>query len=165
MLTLKTILHPTDFSEPSQIALDLACGLASDYGAQLVIIHVMTGPPLLRSSSIAGIQNKLDGLEIPTNGIDVVRRIEEGNPTAEILRMAQICRADLIVMGSHGRGAVQRWLTGSVAESVMRMAECPVLTLTAHNVCSAKLPAADAATEAATPQEPVALVARDAPVQ
>ncbi|MFN2624215.1 MAG: universal stress protein [Chthoniobacterales bacterium] len=165
MLAIKTILHPTDFSEPSRVALDMACGLASDYGAQLVIIHVMATPLLAPATKVAGIQSKLDGLEIPTNGIDVVRRIEEGNPAAEILRMGQICNADLIVMGSHGRGAMERWLMGSVAESVMRAATCPVLTVTAPQLAATTLPAGAEGMEAAPAQEPVALAVRSVPSQ
>src|SRR5262245_19071080 len=78
------------------------------------------------------VREKLDEMEIPLESGDVTRRIEEGNPAAEILHMAQVCHADLIVMGSHGRDGLPRWLMGSVAEVVMRKATCPVLTVTAQ---------------------------------
>jgi universal stress protein A len=140
MLRLKTILHPTDFSDSSTYALDLACGLASDYGASLVIIHVMTAPVVICGGVIFPSNNcgtnhvreKLDEMDIPLESGTVTRRIEEGNPAAEILHMAQVCHADLIVMGSHGRDGLPRWLMGSVAEAVMRKATCPVLTVTAQ---------------------------------
>jgi nucleotide-binding universal stress UspA family protein len=140
MLAFKTILHPTDFSDSSQFALDFACGLAADYGAHLVIIHVIAAPVVESDGAILsipvrgveGIRARLNDLEIPDDGIDVIRRVEEGNPATEILKMAQLCQADLIIMGSHGRSGLGRWLMGSVAKAVMRRATCPVLTVTAR---------------------------------
>jgi universal stress protein A len=138
MLSIKTILHPTDFSEHSSNALRLASALASDYDAQLVIVHVIAAPLFLSDGVIflnpecgqADLREELDHLEIPDSGIGVIRRLEEGNPATEIVNLAQLCHADLIVMGSHGRGGLRRWLMGSVAEVVMRQARCPVLIMT-----------------------------------
>jgi nucleotide-binding universal stress UspA family protein len=142
MLAFKTILHPTDFSESSQCALEIACGMAADYRAHLVVIHVMAAPLGLPDGAtfavpdrgLDGIRTRLDELEIPNNRIDVVRRVEEGSPATEILSVAQLCHADLIVMGSHGRSGLRRWFMGSVAEAVMRKATCPVLTVSARNM-------------------------------
>jgi len=137
MLSIRTILHPTDFSEPSGYALNMAYSLAADYGAHLVIIHVMATPVIVSDgilfasqSDLEDLREKLDRLAAPDAPIDVVRRLEEGNPTTEILHMAQLCHADLIVMGSHGQHGLRRWLMGSVAEDVLRKATCPVLTVT-----------------------------------
>lgn len=138
MLPVRTILHPTDFSEASEYALGLASGLAADYHASLVIIHVVASPIVLPDGVVLsnpapageGIRDRLDDLIVSGSDIQVVRRIEEGNPATEILTMAQLCHADLIVMGSHGRHGLSRWLMGSVAEAVMRRADCPVLTVT-----------------------------------
>jgi nucleotide-binding universal stress UspA family protein len=55
--------------------------------------------------------------------------LQEGDPATEILRIAQECKCDLIVMGTHGRTGVARLLMGSVAEHVVRKAECPVLVV------------------------------------
>jgi nucleotide-binding universal stress UspA family protein len=141
MLPIKTILHPTDFSDASKIALEFACGLAADYGAHLVIIHVVAAPLVLSDGAIVsmtepgadGVRIQLNELEIPDGRFDVVRRVEEGNPAAEILNVADIAHADLIVMGSHGRSGLRRWFMGSVAEVVMRKATCPVLIATARS--------------------------------
>lgn len=138
MFPIRTILHPTDFSPQSESALQLACSLAADYGAHLVILHVMPSPVILGDgvimSAIAGdsnhVSDRLDGIPLPDPEVDVTRRPEEGKPAAEILCMAQLCQADLIVMGSHGRRGVNRLLMGSVAEAVVRAAPCPVLTVT-----------------------------------
>ncbi len=138
MLAISTILHPTDFSEASRYALDVASGLASDYRASLVIIHVIPAQVILSDGfpimsperGFSGVRDQLEELEIPDDGIDVIRHVEEGNPAAEILNLASLCHADLIVMGSHGRAGLSRWFMGSVAEAVMRKATVPVLTVT-----------------------------------
>jgi nucleotide-binding universal stress UspA family protein len=138
MFAIKTILHPTDFGDSSQLALELACGLAADYDSHLVILHVVPAPFFLDGVlampgwSDNGVREELDDLKVPGKDIDVSRRIERGNPAAEILDMAQLCGADLIVMGSHGRRGLRRWFMGSVAEAVTRSAVCPVLTVSAH---------------------------------
>jgi nucleotide-binding universal stress UspA family protein len=138
MLPIKTVLHPTDFSERSDQAFHLACNLASDYGANLVILHVVRMPILLGDGvmmpSVSAredvLRDKLLSLEVPDQ-VDVIRKLEEGNPAAEILQLAQLCHADLIVMGTHGRRGLQRLVMGSVAEEVVRRAACPVLTVAA----------------------------------
>jgi nucleotide-binding universal stress UspA family protein len=63
--------------------------------------------------------------------IAVAYRLDRGDPAREILRAAAETSADLIVMGTHGRGGLSRLLMGRVAEAVMRKAECPVLTVKA----------------------------------
>ena len=137
MLNIQTILHPTDYSERSDYAFRIACSLARDYRAKLVLLHVA-----LRSVTIEGeaaiaprseeyFQGELDKLEsvsVPA-GIRVERFVREGDPAGEILRAAQFTNADLIVMGTHGRTGLSRLLMGSVAEQVLRKAPCPVLTV------------------------------------
>lgn len=136
MFGLKTILHPTDFSEPSNYALDLACRLATDYGASLVIVHVMAAPhppggnwSFFYCEQISETNGKQLADSKPAATADAPEGTDHGNPAGEILQMAQLCQADLIVMGAHGRGLPAR-VTGSVAEVVMREAKCPVLTVT-----------------------------------
>lgn len=137
MLAIKTILHPTDFSEVSGQALELACGLAADYQARLVIIHVMPAPVVLPDCLIepdpergrSVFRARLADLDAPAPSGEL-GCIEDGNPAAEILSLAQLCQADLIVMGSHGRRGLPGWLLGSVAEAVLRQAACPVITVT-----------------------------------
>jgi len=142
MLPLHTILHPTDFSERSGFALELACGLARDYGARLVLLHVAAQPVIAYGEGVvppqedyedyeAELREKLHRLEVPDVRIRVERRLKEGDPVAEILGVAQETGADLIVMGTHGRTGLGRLLMGSVAEEVVRQAACPVLTVRA----------------------------------
>jgi nucleotide-binding universal stress UspA family protein len=137
VFTLRRILHPTDFSASSRHAFDLACSLARDAGAELVVLHVAPPPP---ASVVDGIV-----VDLPPGILDearaqlgrvrpadprarVAHRLEQGEPATEVLRVAAEVRPDLIVMGTHGRGGLSRLLMGSVAEAVLRRAPCPVLT-------------------------------------
>ena len=138
MLPIHTILHPTDFTQQSSGALHLACALARDHHAGLVILHVATEPLLVFSEagvpppmddSKDSIMEQLQALEVHDADLRMTHRLEEGEPAEEILRVAKLCGADLIVMGTHGRRGLARLLMGSVAERVVREAPCPVLTL------------------------------------
>jgi len=147
MLPIHVILHPTDFSDRSLAALPLACALARDYGARLVILHVCAPiiaygegilPPDPEAISREA-RERLDRLDIP-DGIRVERQFEEGDPAELILSVAQDLDCDLIVMGTHGRTWLRRLLMGSVAEQVVRRASCPVLTV-APPARTARVPA------------------------
>jgi nucleotide-binding universal stress UspA family protein len=137
MLPLRTILHPTDFSERSANALQLGCALARDYGARLIIVHVAAPPVAVYGEAVLipestaylkPLQRQLVQLPVP-DGVRVERRFEEGDVADQILRVATETPADLIVMGTHGRTGLGRLLMGNVAERVVRRATCPVLTV------------------------------------
>ena len=139
MHSIKMILHPTDFSAPAVAAFRCACSLASHYGAQLVIVHV-TRASVTYGAGLCfpkaeerqkNLAEELFDLAVPDEHVDVVRRLEQGKPAAEILHLARLCQADLIVMGTHGRRGLKRFLMGSVADEVIRTAACPVLTVRA----------------------------------
>jgi nucleotide-binding universal stress UspA family protein len=138
MLPLRCILHPTDFSERSEYAYRLACSLARDYGARLLVVHVtppavavygdmILAPPT--GVNFQEIKDNLLNLQGPGSPAQVEHRLEEGSPAEEILRVAKEGKCDLIVMGTHGRRGLGRLLIGSVAEQVMRRAPCPVVTV------------------------------------
>lgn len=138
MLPIRTILHPTDFSELSQPAFELSCALAQDYGATLVVLHAADLPLLTPVEGVL-IPTPIDEAEAFRGRLEAVRpadprvavrhRLAEGNPAEEILAAAADEKADLIVLGTHGRGGITRALMGSVAETVQRSAPCPVLTV------------------------------------
>ena len=138
MLGIKTILHPTDFSAHSDVAFRLACSLARDYGARLLVAHVVE-PPLpiygdgLVLPTAQGIKKPLQALLhqlLPQDPkVQVEHRLLEGDASTEILRVAKEVGCHLIVMGAHGRTGLGRLLMGSVAEQVLRRASCPVLTV------------------------------------
>lgn len=142
MFTIRTILHPTDYSDLSQPAFDLACSLARDFGAKLVVCHV-SPPPLITAGE--GVDVLVD---FPTGEteqmaarlkqvlpddpqIHVTHELLRGDPASEIVRLADEAKVDLIVVGTHGRSGLSRLLMGSVAEGVMRKAPCPVVTVKA----------------------------------
>jgi nucleotide-binding universal stress UspA family protein len=140
MLPIRKILHPTDFSDPSRAAFELACALARDYGAQLVVVHVVQPPPMYAPD---GIPVSVPAEEPDATRADLLRvrpadarvkvehRLLDGEAAEEILKSARSEGVDLIVLGTHGTTGLARLLMGSVAESVLRKAPCPVLTVRA----------------------------------
>jgi nucleotide-binding universal stress UspA family protein len=142
MLPIRTVLHPTDFSKHSDYAFRIACSLARDYGAHLIVLHVlerpvftysgvMTAPPPPAPSAEErqAIEEKLRRIEPVHFGVSIEQLLVEGDPSAVILQVAQEHNCNLILMGSHGRTGLGRLLMGSVAEQVVRKASCPVLTV------------------------------------
>ncbi len=134
----RVIMHPTDFSENSRAALDVARLVARDQGARLVIIHV-TEPAVMVDGTVLGESDpsayhaSLEDLRAELDGPDLKYPIETrvilGYPRYEILSTAQEMGCDMIVMGTHGRSALGRVLFGSVAESVLSRATCPVMVV------------------------------------
>ncbi len=138
MLPIRRILHPTDFSDLSKPAFELASALARDYGAKLTVLHVAVPPPVFAPDGIAmpmpveepfEDRAKLAEFRSDDPRVTVEHRLVEGSPAEEILRIAREMKADLIVVGTHGKGGLARLIVGSVAESVLRKASCPVLTV------------------------------------
>lgn len=139
---IHTILVATDFGAAAEAALDRALALARELGASVVLFHAFEPPA---PSSGAGVQVSI---ELTRHVLDAVHReidrvlasraearvpiraiVEEGEPARAVLEVAQREKADLIVLGTHGRGPVMRWLLGSVAASVVRTSVTPVLTV------------------------------------
>jgi len=137
MFNVKTIIHPTDFSSHARPAFDLACGLAKQNNARLLLLHVMVpasafGATIPNPSVPAEQQKDLGKFPWPSPtppSLRVEHRVAEGDVPAEILRLARKEKCDLIVIGTHGRQGLNRLLMGSVAEEVLREATCPVLAL------------------------------------
>jgi universal stress protein A len=161
MLPIKTILHPTDFSEQSAHAFRVACAVARDYGARLVVTHIVAVPvygtpdmgPMVPAPGILEdeMRQALEAVRPSDPAIIVEHRLGMGDAAGEIVALAREVKADLIVMGTHGLSGLGRLLLGSVAEAVLRRAPCPVLTLKMP-VTSGAAPAATPATEPATPR-------------
>jgi nucleotide-binding universal stress UspA family protein len=157
MLTVHGILHPTDFSDLSNNAFRLACGLAQDYHAPLHILHVATafeaykGEQIFAKHSEQYLANDWEKLgEYKWPGIEIHRLLEEGEPAEQIIRASHSIPCDFIVMGSHGRSGLARLLLGSVAEHVLRDATCQVIIVkapVADVAATDNLPASTAGTE------------------
>jgi nucleotide-binding universal stress UspA family protein len=142
MLSVRTILYPTDFSACSEDAFRFATSLARDNQARLVILHVATPPPLVTPGELQKILEPATGYRHELKellgkvyaadpGITAEHRLTDGDPATEILSVAKDLPCDLIVMGTHGRTGLGRLLLGSVAEQVLRAAPCPVVTVRA----------------------------------
>jgi nucleotide-binding universal stress UspA family protein len=145
MKRFRCIVHPSDFSSASRPALARAIGLARGDRARLLIVHVLsTVTPLmadgymsprtyddLRNAVIAHGRRQLDRVIARARraGVRVQGRLLEGVAADRIVRAARSERADVIVMGTHGRGGFAKLLLGSVAERVVATAPCPVLTV------------------------------------
>ena len=145
MKRFRRILHPTDFSRASGAAFARAVALARDSRAELLLVHVMTPyvpvagegymPPRLweemEASTRAYATKKLDALSATARkaGARVKTLLLEGVPAESIARSAKSQRADLVVIGTHGRTGLARFFVGSVAERVVSMAPCPVMTV------------------------------------
>lgn len=133
----KTILYPTDFSKPSDAGLSVATALARDTGAKLLIVHV-TEPPAaygggemyygLPEPDRESLERMLSEVVPTDTQVSYEHRLATGDPATEIVRRAKEEDVDLIVMGTHGRTGIRRMLMGSVAEAVVRRAECPVFS-------------------------------------
>src|SRR5262249_23190085 len=118
----------------------LATALARDYGGRMIVTHVVmpTSAVAYREMVLRGelsenydaLWEKLRALRPADHALAVEHRLAEGDAAQEIVRIADEEKADLIVMGTHGRTGLGR-LMGSVAEKVVRQASCPVLTLKA----------------------------------
>jgi nucleotide-binding universal stress UspA family protein len=143
MSLVRKILVALDFSEGSDHALDYAVEIGRALSVPLLLAHVFV-PPLIitpegaspisidlasvRSELEAGLAKRADSVR-ERGVLRVETAIGNGTPWREILRLAQEGGCDLIVMGTHGRGPIAHLLLGSVAEKVVRRAECAVLTV------------------------------------
>jgi universal stress protein A len=145
MFPLKKILCPVDFSEPSFEGLKVAKELAQTYSAELILINVVqpvqavAAPGVPSSYSVKEYYEEMAEAarksfeEVVENrvpkGLTVQTKVVEGQPADEIVREAQAEHADIIVTATHGWTGWRRFIFGSVAEKVVRLSTCPVLTV------------------------------------
>lgn len=143
MTGIKRILCAVDFSETSGHALDYALQLAADLGADLRVVYVFSIGEIgvaddvlqLDPDTVIDLQERLrhrleEMLGKHANpGVEVESLIIQGEPAHQIAAAAADLHADLIVIGTHGRGRLERLLLGSVAEKVLRGAPVAVLSV------------------------------------
>jgi len=143
-MEIKNILVTTDFSDTSTKAFGAARDLAAKFGAQLHVAFVEEDrlPPLAVEYTTVGLEEilrmqaaqaekRLQEFVEEHFGKDsgVRLKVLTGSPHIEIVRHAEQCRADLIVMATHGRGFISHAILGSTTERVLRRAECPVFVI------------------------------------
>jgi nucleotide-binding universal stress UspA family protein len=139
---IRHILVPHDFSDTAAHALTFALNLAERLGTRVTVMHAYEvlsyafpeGPALTveMAAQIEGAaRTALEGIVSRARrpGVEVGMALRQGHPWSEIIALAKEAKADLIVMGTHGRRGLSRMLLGSVAERVVRMSPCPVLTM------------------------------------
>jgi nucleotide-binding universal stress UspA family protein len=148
MAAMRSILHPTDFSPASTPAFRKALELAKALRGQLALVHILSPVviPVMGAETYipaamydeiertardaAGRHLKRLAARARQAGVRTSTRLIDGVPVAErIVRAARAQRADMIVMGTHGRTGVTRLVLGSVASRVVATASCPVLTV------------------------------------
>ena len=138
MIRITRILCPVDFSETSQHALDQAAAIARWYEAKLTLLYVFPNLPVMdlppleledaeRERLVVALRRMADGLPA---GVAVDVRVREGAYVHdEIVAQAAATRADLLVLGTHGRSGFERLFLGSVTEKVIRKAVCRTLVV------------------------------------
>jgi universal stress protein A len=140
------ILHATDYSKASARALDEAIALAKQNGAELLVLHVIDPvPPYAAGEDIGGAElymkleetTKQEAENSMKKLIEKLRKLKvnakslllRGTAPEQIVRTAKSRRANLIVIGTHGRTGLSKLFMGSVANKVVSTAHCPVLTV------------------------------------
>ena len=125
MIKMKKVLVPTDFSDSARHALRYGISFAKEYGAELVLLHVV------ENLTVGYAKTELAKLaaEAKERNVRVTELVAQGKPSAEIIRYAAENAVDVIVLGTHGKGMLDQALFGSTTERVVRRAPCPVLTV------------------------------------
>lgn len=145
MPQFRRVLHPTDFSPASEPAFERAVALARQNRAPLALVHVLEPPPVVLEDSFlsarafqrmgadarqrARARLRALAARARQGGVRATSAVLDGIPFEEIVRAARRIRADVIVIGTHGRTGLARLFLGSVAERVVGTAACPVLTV------------------------------------
>ncbi len=145
MIQLNRVLVATDFSEFGDLALRYGCELAKGFGAELHLVHAIEPPSAAYSEfgmGYIGLEEveatlqkeasarlkRLPDPQAPAP-VTIIREVLLGTPFREIIKYAREHEIDLLVVGTHGRGAIAHMLMGSTAERIVRHAPCPVLTV------------------------------------
>ena len=141
MMQPKLVLSPIDFSDSSREALDVAADVAKRYGSEVLLLHAVPVIPddtsLLHESAeedarIEDARQRVQELadNLKQQGLQASAAIGLANDAAsEILRVAEAENVDLIVIATHGMTGLRHLAFGSVAEKVVRTADCPALVL------------------------------------
>ena len=145
MSRIRRILHPSDFSRASGAAFAKAVEMAKTNRAELLVVHVLTpvipmvgdgyvSPKVyeeIEATARSHAQTQLDRLlaKAKQARVRVKGLLVEGVPHEQITRVARSKRADLVVIGTHGRTGLAKFFLGSVAGRVVSSAPCPVLTV------------------------------------
>ncbi len=143
MASFDKICCGIDFSEPSRAAMTEAAQLARRHEGELTLVHVWEPPPAVGKDAVVSppelfaqtrveMERKLEGWRAEAErlaGLPVDAAVLAGNPAEELVRFARERFCDTIVMATHGRTGLRRLVLGSVAEKVVRTADCTVMVV------------------------------------
>lgn len=146
MARIRRIIHPTDFSRASSAAFDKAVELAKTNGAQLTLVHVLAPPPPMLAGDgyiTPAVYDEMDKSQrayaakemgrlvtkAKKAGVKTTSVVRDGITAEQIVRAARSPKADMIVIGTHGRTGLAKLFLGSVAGRVVAIAKCPVMTV------------------------------------
>ena len=149
MIDIKKVLLPIDFSKASTVILPYAIDFAEKYGARLFILFVAEDPftysgistttHLLPAEYFEDMAHRAQRKmvtfvadNLSKSSLDVEEIVLTGHPAEEIINYANQEKMDLLIIGSHGFKGFEKFVFGSVAEKVIKMAPCPVLTINTH---------------------------------
>jgi nucleotide-binding universal stress UspA family protein len=138
---IRKIIVPLDFSSSSESTIDYASMIAERFAATLILVHVIESLPYSVTDTFQIVEHRralktlasslLGNLsdDLRARNLDVKTHLVWGNPAREILAKARREKADLIIMGTHGRTGLPHMVMGSVAEKTVRLSRIPVLTV------------------------------------
>ena len=130
---MKKILFPTDGSKTANAALDFAIDIAKQEKGRIMVVFVAdttTDAYKAKKALIKAAGKKIleeTEKKLEKKRIKVQTKLLEGNPKKEIVKAAKKLKADMIIMGTHGIGVLERTILGSVADAVVRSCHCPVV--------------------------------------
>ncbi len=144
MIRIKTILCPVDFSDASRNAVRYAKEFAKNMHASIYLLNIIEPRPMAVDISLSyvPVEEELEKAasddlreilrELASDGVKAECGVEIGTPSDVILETIDKLDVNLVIMGSHGKKGLSRLIMGSVAETVVRKANCPVLTVKAE---------------------------------
>ena len=166
-ISLKNILFATDFSEASQAALPYAAAIARRYGSQLHIVHIVSPAAYITPSqpggavtldsiheaALADVRQRMGTLASHLKTVPHHTYVREGEVWERLSDIIRTHEIDLLVVGTRGRTGVKKFLLGSRAEEILRLAPCPVLTVGPKITGRARLNAVEGEGKDLTPVE------------
>jgi nucleotide-binding universal stress UspA family protein len=141
-MNIRNVLVPVDFSPPSRLAVDYGVAFTRKFRAKLTLMHVVELPsalshPFSTESSRIEKEHREQAMRMLSallasedqDDLDLQIVIKSGDVKDEITSVIDEQHADIVVMGTHGRGLFGRWLTGSVTQAILRQTSVPILTI------------------------------------
>ena len=134
-LVLRNIVVATDFTPTSELALEYAIAIAKHYSSKIMLVHAMTALDdaearrVEGSDALAAAEAQLTAEGARCEGVEHDTRLVKGTPLQVVEQILALENTDLLVVGTHGRHGLRRFIAGSMAEQIFRHVRCPVLVI------------------------------------